>query len=331
LGCRNGQGEALGEAMNQLFSVFVAIFFSVSVWAVEGASISVKEDNLASFGGKLHFQLWTPAKEIETSKTYILIHGTPGSADDWGVIPQGLAEAGHTVYVVDRPGHGQSDANAARENNLFENAMSIYHIIAKREIKKGIVLVGHSYGASVALKLTHALQDLGFGDRVSGLVMSGAFIDDYTDDSMMYGIADTDFGRGLINAANNFGIMKEVLSSYIDKWFVNKDLAEEFRREKLGQWVRNQEQMQTMMVELSRFQDDLDEMKKQRLVRRIPVTLLVGEFEREDVIDQNIKFKMRHKMFVNGGGSRLWMIRDAGHFTHLEKPDEVIKHLLLAY
>ena len=55
------------------------------------------------------------ARRTQPSPPWILVHGGGGQAIDYTTTPDGrlgwsrlLVEQGHTVYVVDRPGHGRS-------------------------------------------------------------------------------------------------------------------------------------------------------------------------------------------------------------------------------
>ncbi len=91
---------------------------------------------------------------VKTSPVILFIHGSPGSWDAWAdyLNDKDLYDRSF-MMAVDRPGFGQSnDGNA--DYSLKEQADSI--IGAVQEIispEQKIIVVGHSYGGPVALKI----------------------------------------------------------------------------------------------------------------------------------------------------------------------------------
>ncbi len=77
----------------------------------------------------------------------LLIHGTPGSIEDWQPIIDSLSTA-HRVTVFDRPGHGFSTATDYHYT-IAENAELANQLIDTLELDS-VIVVGHSYGGSVA-------------------------------------------------------------------------------------------------------------------------------------------------------------------------------------
>lgn len=83
-------------------------------------------------------------------KSVVLLHGMLGSADDWEtVIP--LLEGRYRVIAIDRPGQGFSEA-PREDNTLAVNARLVRGLMTVLDLKD-VVVVGHSYGGSVALQL----------------------------------------------------------------------------------------------------------------------------------------------------------------------------------
>jgi pimeloyl-ACP methyl ester carboxylesterase len=93
----------------------------------------------------------------------LLIHGLPGTADDFDAVTPLLA--GHRTIAIDRPGFGYSTGGYVP----FERQLSAIHeLLAKLHVTRPVI-VGHSYGGAVAL---------GFAERypseVRGLVLVDA-------------------------------------------------------------------------------------------------------------------------------------------------------------
>ena len=80
----------------------------------------------------------------------LLIHGTPGSIEDWKPIIDSLSEQ-FRITVFDRPGHGFSTANNYNYT-IKENAIIVQQLINQLQLDS-ILVIGHSYGGSIAAHL----------------------------------------------------------------------------------------------------------------------------------------------------------------------------------
>ncbi len=99
----------------------------------------------------------------------LLVHGTPGSATDWLDLllapPPGLE-----LLAVDRPGFGES-APAGAVTALSAQSSALAPLLVERDGRWPIV-VGHSLGASIALRLA-----ADYPGRVGGLVLLAGALD----------------------------------------------------------------------------------------------------------------------------------------------------------
>lgn len=84
-----------------------------------------------------------------------LVHGQPGTAEDWDLVA-GLLADGHRIVRYDRPGWGANSHRPPR--GVFANA----EVLAARLEDEGgpATVVGHSYGAAVAVAATHRHPEL---------------------------------------------------------------------------------------------------------------------------------------------------------------------------
>jgi len=93
--------------------------------------------------------------------TLVLLHGQPGLGADWEQVIAALPD--HVeVIAPDRPGHGSSTTPGG---GLDINAAAVIDELDERGIDRA-VLVGHSYGGGVALRVAATAQE-----RVDGLVL----------------------------------------------------------------------------------------------------------------------------------------------------------------
>lgn len=101
----------------------------------------------APFGRRGHVIDSVPAgRESTGDPAVVLLHGQPGSSRDWAGV---IARLGHTHRVVapDRPGYGTNQATARG----FEGNVDELVALLDAEGIARAVLVGHSWGAGVAL------------------------------------------------------------------------------------------------------------------------------------------------------------------------------------
>ncbi len=93
----------------------------------------------------------------------VLIHGLPGTAEDWEDVTPLLA--GHRTIAIDRPGFGYSTAGGYVP---FDRQLRALHeLFAKLHVDRPI-LVGHSYGGTISL---------GFAERYPGEVRGLVLVD----------------------------------------------------------------------------------------------------------------------------------------------------------
>lgn len=100
----------------------------------------------------------------DASQTVLLLHGTPGSIDDWSPV-RSILRRRYRVVTVERPGMGVSDPpRGVDEHRLGIHADRIYRLVRQLGVRNAIV-VGWSYGGGVALRMT-----VDHPDFVAGLV-----------------------------------------------------------------------------------------------------------------------------------------------------------------
>jgi len=80
----------------------------------------------------------------------LLIHGLPGSIEDWDPIFDKLAEK-YRVTAYDRPGFGYSTGEY-RKHTIEDNAITALKVIQKLKLKN-VIVVGHSYGGGTTINL----------------------------------------------------------------------------------------------------------------------------------------------------------------------------------
>jgi pimeloyl-ACP methyl ester carboxylesterase len=95
------------------------------------------------------------------SHDLVLLHGQPGLGSEWDQVAAGLPERFNPL-LPDRPGHGSSTQAGG---GLDDNAAAVLAQMDARGIERA-VLVGHSYGGGVALRVASVAPS-----RVEALVL----------------------------------------------------------------------------------------------------------------------------------------------------------------
>jgi magnesium chelatase accessory protein len=114
-------------------------------WPNRSASQFVRAGGL-----RWHVQIMPRDKKIERD-VILLVHGTGAATHSWRNLMPMLAKS-HTVVAIDLPGHGFTEAPAARGFSLPEMATSLAALLKAMAIEPAIV-AGHSAGAAILARM----------------------------------------------------------------------------------------------------------------------------------------------------------------------------------
>ena len=144
-----------------LMNSTVAVQDETQIHQVRGSNDeSTHSGEFVSVGGvNLHYV------SAGSGRPVVLIHGNPGSHQDYTMaVLEKLSRSFH-VIAFDRPGHGYSERHDSVEATVEVQATLIRDALVKLSIQKPI-LVGHSWGGSLALAAAVAYED-----ELSGIVL----------------------------------------------------------------------------------------------------------------------------------------------------------------
>jgi len=85
-----------------------------------------------------------------SGRPVVLIHGNPGSYEDYTLAVVGKLSQSYYVVAFDRPGHGYSERQDSVQTTVEVQALIIRDALQKLALEKP-VLVGHSWGGSLVL------------------------------------------------------------------------------------------------------------------------------------------------------------------------------------
>jgi pimeloyl-ACP methyl ester carboxylesterase len=115
-------------------------------------------------GLELHFLDWQGAAPDENRTPMLLLHGALLQAHVWDFFSLDMQRQFH-IHALDLPGHGDSRWEPEQDYSRARVTHDIAALIEQLDLSS-LVLVGHSFGGSVAAMLAAQLQD-----RVRALVM----------------------------------------------------------------------------------------------------------------------------------------------------------------
>jgi len=101
------------------------------------------------------------ADVVGSGPAVVLLHGQPGSGDDWARVID-LLKDGFTLVAPDRPGYGRTGGTAT---GFAGNATAVVDLVDRLELDR-FIAVGHSWGGGVALAAAELSPE-----RVAGLVL----------------------------------------------------------------------------------------------------------------------------------------------------------------
>ncbi len=137
----------------------------------------------------------------------VLIHGLPGTAEDWEDVTPLLA--GHRTIAIDRPGFGYSTGGYVP----FDRQLEVIHELLEKLRVSRPILVGHSYGGTISLgyaeRYPHEVRGLvlvnaaAAGQKTEGFADVQAHFVKFLQLPVIRQIANATFGQLLITVSVN--------------------------------------------------------------------------------------------------------------------------------
>ncbi|MEW5977553.1 MAG: alpha/beta fold hydrolase [Acidobacteriota bacterium] len=177
------------DRVRLLFPILAALLY---------AGLRVQDRSLVREAGRFPDQMATPMIRV-TSRSgdsgvggrkaaVLLVHGLSASKSAMMTLAAGLASSGATVYAIDLPGHGQSAATFDIPSCELSIDSSLREIRQREGPHSSLLLVGHSLGGGLALRvaqrnesvaavvaLSPAAQPVDPGRLQNALILVGEF------------------------------------------------------------------------------------------------------------------------------------------------------------
>ena len=251
---------------------------------------------------------------IDTGRgpTVLMIHGNAGSVEDFEFKALPLLSAEYRVFAIDRPGHGSSDRPAGKTATLEFQAELLHRTISSLGIVQPI-LVGHSWGASLALAYT-----LRYPGEVSAMVLLAPAA--YPDNG----------GNGLLRTAVRAPLIGD-LGLYLGKAIVGRRLlrrglaqafypqppSDRYVKMVSSLWL-GRKQVKAYLEDEACLNDSLRNISKRYSEIEIPVVIVTGD--KDKIVSPDENARALHAAIPQ---SRLLEIKDAGHEIPQTHPESI--------
>lgn len=240
----------------------------------------------------------------------LLVHGQPGLGSDWVKVTLRLSP-GATVLAPDRPGYGTGGPALGMQENAEVLATHLAHL------DRRAVVVGHSYGAGVALFMADRYPEM-----VAGLVLVAPV---GGPGSILW------LDRAL--AAPVVGVAASVTALAVSAWIAPLlrrgldifggdqlgQLARYFPDELAGGAAHGPSVWRSFLTEQRALVEELPALRKAIAHVRLPVVVVTG------TRDAVVPAKASARLAAEITGAELVSVSGAGHFLPGDAPDVVAR------
>ncbi|GAB4270462.1 MAG: alpha/beta hydrolase [Pararhodobacter sp.] len=247
------------------------------------------------------------------ARDVVLIHGANGNLRDFTFDLTGRLEDDFRVIAVDRPGLGWSDSWGDPDSDPVEQARILRAALAQLGVEDPIV-VGHSYGAAVAMGWALQAED----DTAALVLLGGATHPWEGGLGLWYRVNDTALGapaRALVTAFAPEAAVQSTLASVFAPAPVPEGYAEHFgaglslRRDSQA---NNTRQVNALLEHVTRMQPLYAGLT-------LPIEVLHGD--QDTIVGLEIHSR---RLAAEVASAHLTVLEGAGHMPHHSHPDEVL-------
>lgn len=247
-----------------------------------------------------------------SGRPVVLIHGNPGSYNDYTLAVVGILSQSYYVVAFDRPGHGYSERKDSVHTTVEVQALIIREALQRLSLKKP-VLVGHSWGGSLVLGAAVA-----YGKDLTGIVLlaPAAYPNVNIEWWALFPHVPL-IGNFVVNTLTPFlgrAIVRKSLARAYDPQAVQKDYVEQslelwMKPEHVRACAYDERTLGTSLTVLSESYGDIE----------IPVVIVTGSADR--LLDPEEHAYRLHRTIKN---SSLIVLPETGHQLPQTRPYAVV-------
>ncbi|WP_272687517.1 alpha/beta fold hydrolase [Providencia sp. PROV149] len=232
-----------------------------------------------------------------SSTPVVLIHGLFGDLHNLGVLGRDLQKYFETIQV-DVRNHGDSfRAGTMEYRQMAQDVITLLQSLGYNSA----ILIGHSMGGKISMAATEIAPD--FVEKVIAIDMAPVAYQVRRHDTIIAALEAV-----LRNGAKNRQEATAIMREYLDEDSVIQFLLKSFRQ---GEWKFN----------LPAIKDDYESIIGWKTVPTWdkPVLLIPGGNS------PYVQAEYREQIAAQFPNAKAWVVADAGHWVHAEKPDHVLR------
>ncbi len=251
----------------------------------------------------------------EGGQDVLLIHGTPGSIEDWQPIIDSLSTT-HRVTAFDRPGNGFSTANNYNYT-IKENVIIVNQLIDKLMLDS-VVVVGHSYGGSIAARMATTKND-----KVKSYVIVASPLYNLKAGGLYKLITAPLIGKGMSVLISKTVASKKIEEGLLARFEGNtKTLTDDFLTSRKQLWSQPKVLYATSKEHIN-YDNDLKEISDNYKNINAKVSIVYGTNDFQQILTDS------KKLHNDLSTSEIFALENTAHFVQFEKPKalmEIIKN-----
>ena len=247
-----------------------------------------------------------------SGRPVVLIHGNPGSYQDYTLAVVERLSQSYCVVAFDRPGHGYSERHDSVQTTVEVQARIIRDALDQLGLKKP-VLLGHSWGGSLVLAAAVA-----YGKDLAGIVLLAPAAYPSVSREWWSLLPHVPLiGSLVVNRLTPF-LGRSMVRKSLQEAYDPQDVQEEYVEQSLELWMKPDHIRATAYDERT-LGASLTVLSKHYRDIEVPVVIVTGSADR--LLDPEEHAYPLHKAIKN---SKLVVLPETGHQLPQTRPDAVV-------
>jgi pimeloyl-ACP methyl ester carboxylesterase len=254
-----------------------------------------------------------------SGRPVVLIHGNPGSHEDYTLAVVGRLSQSCHVLAFDRPGHGYSERPDSVETTVEVQALIIRNALRKLGLEKP-VLVGHSWGGSLALAAAVAYEK-----DLAGIVLLAPAA--YPSVSIEWWSRVPHIpliGNIVVDRLTPF-LGRTMMRTSLKQAYAPQDVQRDYVERSLELWMKP-DHIRACAYDERTLRASLTSLSEHYRHIEIPVVIVAGSADR--LLNPEEHAYPLHKALKN---SKLVVLPETGHQLPQTRPDAVISAINLVW
>jgi pimeloyl-ACP methyl ester carboxylesterase len=247
-----------------------------------------------------------------TGRPVVFVHGNPGSHQDFSRTLFGHLSEGYRALAFDRPGHGQSERPNHPQVTVEVQARLVRDALKQLSIAKPII-VGHSWGAAVALAMA-----LNGQEELAGLVLLAPAA--YPSDTAEWWtlLPQLPFVGSFFMKTMTPLLGRHIVRNSLKEAYHPQPVQEDYARAAETLWTRH-DQIRACASDDRTLDVSLEVLSERYPDLRLPVVIVTGD---TDLLVEPAEHA--HRLHRSISGSKLICLESVGHQIPQTQPESVV-------